>query len=108
MVKKNNNHITLDGLAQMVSRGFSDMEKRMATKDDLKAFVTKDDLKAFATKDDLKELTEEMTVMHGDVRYIRRTVEAVAHSDIAHEAAILDLNSRVHRLERKVGIAKQL
>ncbi len=32
-----------------------DIEKKMATKDDLKKFATKDDLKKFATKDDLKK-----------------------------------------------------
>ena len=54
--------ITLEKLAEMIQAQFEfieerfrDIESRMATKEDLKAFVTKDDLKAFATKEDLAD-----------------------------------------------------
>jgi len=103
--------ITIDDLALMIKRGFDltitkEESKNFATKDDLKNFVTKDDLKNFVTKDDLKEVWEELHAIHGDVSYIRNTMSGLIHSDIRHEDAIEDLTVRVHRLEKKTGIAK--
>mgnify|MGYP003394423158 FL=1 len=48
--------LTLEDLATMVKEGFTDIEQRMAT------------------KDDFKTLLEELNATHTDVRYVKRTV----------------------------------
>ena len=52
------------------------------------------------------EMMEELTATHEDVCYVRTTVNMLARSDAAHEAAIESLRKRLERVERKVGIAK--
>ena len=44
--------LTAEQFSQLATKDYID--KKFATKDDLKNFATKDDLKNFATKDDLK------------------------------------------------------
>lgn len=106
-MKKNNNHITIEDLAAMVKCGFD----QTATKEDLKELATRVEL--LATKVELndvkrtvRDIAEELNAMHVDVRYIRSTTDALVHSDIAQEDAIEDLTSRVHRVEKKVGLAQ--
>lgn len=105
-MKKNKNRITIENLVAMVKRGFD----QTATKDDLKELATKVELHDLETElHDLKDITQEiageLNAAHTDVRYIRSTTDALVHSDIAQEAAIEDLISRVHRIEKKVGFA---
>ena len=71
-----------------------------------KTMASKEDLKSLATKEDLKDVWEEVNATHADVRHIRSTVDTLIHSDVAQEAAIEDLTSRVHRLEEKASLAK--
>lgn len=109
MVKRNNsNHITLDGLAQMVSRGFSDVEKRMATKDDLKVFATKEDLYALRQAMDQRHqiMLDELGSIRADIRDIKGTLGPLARVVTAQEHELSSLRVRVARIEMKVGIAK--
>lgn len=96
--------MTVEDLAVMVKRGFDGT----ATKDDLQRFATKDDIAELRTetKGILKDMTEEMSAMRSDVRYIKSTVSMLIRDDTAHETAIQDLTTRVVRLERKTGLAK--
>lgn len=90
-MEKNNNHITLEDLAEMIKRGFD----QMATKEELHGL-----------RGTMQDMAEELNATHADVRYIRSTVDALVRSDIAQEASIQDLTARVHRLEQKAGLAK--
>ena len=92
--------MTIDDLAVIVKHGFDAVDKRF------EPMATKDDLKRFATKGDLKDIADELNATHADVRYIRSRTDALVRSDIAEEAAITDLTTRVHRLEQKAGFAK--
>ena len=97
MAEKNNNKVTLEDLAAMTQRGFADVEHRLGGRMD-KGFQV--------LAQTMKDMREEMSSMHGDVRYIRSTMNVLTHSDIAQEATITHLTARVHRLEQKVGITK--
>ena len=123
-MKKKNNQTTIDDLAVMMNRGFNEaqkylekrlgeLERKMATKDELKHEVAglKTDVSSLKTdvsglKEAMKVLVEEMNATHTDVRYIKSTVSMLTRSDTAQEASIQDLTSRVHRLEQKVGFVK--
>ena len=98
---ENNNHMTIEDLAVMVKRGFD----TMATKDDLCKLEQRmgEIDQRMATKEDLREIWEALDATHGDVRYIRGTVDTLIHSDVAQDDAIKDLTSRTHRLEQKAG-----
>ena len=96
---------TIDDLAAMIKRGFDGVDKRLdatATKDDFHALGQRID----KVEDIQRDMLEELNATHADVRYIRSTVDKLVHSDIAHDATIQDLTSRVHRLEQKAGLAK--
>ena len=99
MAEKNNNKVTLEDLAAMTQRGFADVEQRLGGRMDTGFQVL---------AQTMKDMLEEMSSMHGDVRYIRSTMNALTHSDIAQEAIIIDLKARVHRLEQKAGLVKIL
>ena len=96
--------MTIEDLAIMVKRGFD----QTATKEDIHELEQRVGQveQRMATKEDIKDIWEELNATHADVRHIRSTVDALVHSDIAQEAAIEDLISRVHRLEQKVGLAR--
>lgn len=105
-MEKNNNPMTIEDLAIMVKHGFD----QTATKDDLKELATKVELNEVKVdlnnvKGIVRDIVEELNAMHADVRHIRSTTDALVHSDIVQEAAIEDLTSRVHRVEKKVGFA---
>jgi uncharacterized protein (UPF0335 family) len=105
MEKNNNDSMTIEDLALMVKRGFD----QTATKEDLKDLATKVELNEVTLNDvkgTVQNIVEELNAMHVDVRYIRSTTDALVHSDVAQEAAIEDLTSRVDRLEQKVGLAR--
>lgn len=93
MPEKNNNHITLEDLAAMVNKGFTETQKHIDQRIDKVESLQKD-------------MLEELTATHEDVRYVRSTTDALVRSDIAQDATIHDLTARVHRLEQKAGLAR--
>jgi|SRR5919108_1868044 septation ring formation regulator EzrA len=90
----------------------------LATKDDLKALAPRETVDAVMetvaeTKGGMTALTglmqdmlDELTATHDDGRSVRTTVNMLARSDAAHEAALESLRKRLERVERKVGMAK--
>ncbi|MEK9183290.1 MAG: hypothetical protein AAB849_02165 [Patescibacteria group bacterium] len=74
----------IEDLAIAVSSGFQNIEERMATKEDLKAFATKDDLETFkiATKDDFKQLENKMDAEFSSVRSEIRSEISEVRKDI--------------------------
>ncbi len=103
--------ITNEELARMIKEGFDDVNERMATKEDLKAFATKEDLKAFATKEDLGKFRSDMidhiakqsmelrgdivVLMRGEDRKLVTLVEILVEQNILSKSDAL----RVTRLE---------
>jgi hypothetical protein len=79
---------TLDDLAAMINGGFAHVQKQI---DDVKGTMT--------------EMAEELTAIHEDVRYLRRSVDMLVCNDAAQDTAIQTLTARVTRLEKKVGLA---
>jgi len=79
----------------------NNQSREPATKADLRTMKTEI---IDAVKDTMKEMMEELTATHEDVRYVRNIVTMLVRSDVAHEAAIASLRTRVERIERKVGI----
>jgi len=82
MVKKNNNAITLDELASMVSGGFDNIEKRMVTKDEFNDF-------RFDVNKRLGKLEFQVDEMHDILKRFE-------------ENDILNLQKRVQILEKAV------
>lgn len=98
------------------------LEKRFATKDDLRIVATKDDLKDFAAKNDLKSLaTKEDLKKFVTKEYLtlaleknqREIVDEIAplyteliiklDSNKADKSLVAELGSRVVELERKIA-----
>jgi hypothetical protein len=52
----------------------------------------------------MKDVAEEVTATHEDVRYLRRSMDMLAHNDAAQDAAINTLTARVSRLEKNVSL----
>ena len=89
MVKNNNNGITLDDLAAMVSGGFDNIEKRMVTKDEFNDF-----------RFDVKKRLGKLEFQVDEVHDILKRFE---------ENDILNLQKRVQILEKVVrALAGQL
>ena len=84
--------MTIEDLAVMVKRGFDDVTSRMATKQDLAELR--------------KEFHERMSIMEDDIHDIKGALGPLVHMVAAMDTEIKNLNMRVSRLERKVGIAK--
>lgn len=78
------------------------MQRTMASKEDVATMHQRINKVEHLQKD----ILEELTATHEDVRYIRNTVSMLVQSDAAHEAAIAELKTRVHRVEQKVGLVK--
>lgn len=89
--------ITIEDLAIMVNRGFTEIEKRMATKDDLKQFVTKDDLHRLEQKMDegFFAVNRRIDLLHDDISDLPDIREAVQDHD-----------ERLVQVERRIKIAK--
>jgi predicted nucleic acid-binding Zn-ribbon protein len=110
MEKKHTNPLTLADLKEAL--------KGLATQEDLKALAPQETVTAMMetvaeTKESMTGLTElmqdmleELTATHDDVRSVPTTVDMLAQSDAAHEAAIESLSKRLERVERKVGITQ--
>jgi len=68
MLQMSPKRITIDDLAEMVQRGFEEINEKMATKSDLidlerrmdEKMLSKEDAKIFATKEDLGNMEERL------------------------------------------------
>jgi chaperonin cofactor prefoldin len=97
MTKKNQpKSTTLDDLAAMINRSFTEAQKHT----DTQLAALRGELTGI-----MKDMAEELTATHEDVRYIRTTVNLLVRNDVAQDAAINTLSARVARLEKKVGLA---
>jgi predicted DNA-binding ArsR family transcriptional regulator len=87
---------TLDDLAAMINEGF----KSTASKEDIK------ELRAEMgnLKSTMSDMAEELNATHGDVRYLRRSMDMLVRNDAVQDAALKTLTARVTRLEKKVGL----
>lgn len=103
MPRKRN--VTIEDLVVMVNRGFSDMEIRTATKEDLAVLE-----KRIATKEELRQLGERLEKKM-DVNFfaVNSRLDLI-HEDISDLPAVREelrhLIVRVDRLERKTGTRK--
>ena len=109
---------TLQDLGEAMSLGFTSIEKRMATKEDLQGFATKDDLKNFATKDDLKgfatkddfkivlqridDVETKMATKAELHRMEERLSEEIATHIEIENTVIAELRANAKRVERQV------
>lgn len=97
MIKKT----TIEDLAVMVSRGFTEIEKKMATKDDLAQFATKDDLAQLRT--------ELRTEMHVGFQHVNARLDVI-HQDISDlpdiREEVKSHDERITRVEQKVRLMK--
>jgi hypothetical protein len=106
MTKKNQlKPTTLDDLAAMINQGFTEtqqsIDKRLGGMD---LRLGKMDQHMDDMTGVLKDMIQELTATHEDVRYIRTTVNLLVRNDVAQDAAIKTLSTRVARLEKKVGL----
>ena len=93
--KKQPQPTTLDDLAAMINRSFTEAQKHT----DAQLAALRGEL-----TETMKDLAEVLTATHEDVRYIRTTVSLLVRNDVAQDAAIKTLSARVARLEKKVGL----
>ena len=92
MVKKNNNGVTLDGLANMVAKGFDDIEKRMVTKDEFHSLEDE----FYSLKDEFHSLNKKFDKLDYQVDEVYDILKRFEENDI------LNLQKRVQNLERAV------
>ena len=85
MDKKNNKGTTLDDLANMVARGFDDVEKRMVTKDEFNSL-----------RGELHSLSKKVDKLDYQVDEVYDILKRFEENDI------LNLQKRVHILEKAV------
>ena len=91
--------MTIENLAVMVKRGFDDVTRRMATKEDL-AELRKEFFEVH------KHFDERLRLIEDDVHDIKVALGPLVHMVAAMDTEIKNLNLRVNRLERKAGLAK--
>lgn len=114
MAKKN---IKLDDLAVMMGRGFSEVHKRLdqtATRQELHELrvATKQDIQELrvTTKQDIQELRKEMAealrIIADDVHDLKVAMGPLVRVVAALEGEVRNLNLRVSKLERRVGLAR--
>lgn len=96
MKKSIKNKITLDSLAMMVHKGFTEMQGTVAG---MQGSINE-------VKDIQKDMLEELITTHADVRYLRSSVDIVTRNEAERDALVKNLTARVHRLEQKAGLAK--
>ena len=68
MQKKKKNKATIEDVLEIVSKGFSNLEQRMATKEDLNGVATKQDIKALVTKENFNPLKKDFYDFHDESR----------------------------------------
>jgi len=100
---------TIDDLANMVNRGFTDLQKQIGSLTHQVESLTHQVESLTHQVETIthiqKAMLEELNATHTDVRYLRTTVDMLTRSDTMQEVAIDDLKTRVRRLERKSGLA---
>ncbi len=82
--------MAINDLALMTKHGFDDMQERLATKEDLKAF---------ATKDDFKVLVDEIRLLRADFRDIKTSMVSFVDLAGTHEREIISI-------KRHIGLTK--
>ncbi len=109
MDHKEDKEITNTELLESINRSFSGIEKRMATKDDLKRMATKDDLKRMATKEDLLDLKLELktdiyelrTEIKGFKKDTTDSIEKIEEDVADLTDTVMHQDKRIERLENK-------
>lgn len=94
MAKK---EITIEDLALMVQKGFA----QTATKAELRELATKAEL-----QDLRKDMLEHFGLLEDDIRDLKTVAGPLVRIVAALEYDMRNLNIRVNRIERKVGLAK--
>ena len=95
--------ITLEDLAVMVNKGFSEMQGQV---NGMQGRLNEVQNSINEVKDIQKDMIEELIVTHADVRYLRSGVDILTRNEAERDALVKDLLARVHRLEQKAGLAK--
>ena len=87
--------MTIEDLAVMVKRGFDQTASKQDLADLRKEFW-----------DVHKHFDERLRLIEDDIRDIKAALGPLVHMVAAMDTEIKNLNMRVNRLERKVGLAK--
>jgi len=100
--------VTLAQVLEAVNNGFSAMEAKMATKEDLKAFATKEDLNKVVEmvgmlQGQVSSMETDIKTIKGDVKDVHKRMDAVeklATTKVSHT----EFNDRLRPIEQKLGI----
>ena len=93
MVKKSKKEMTINQLARMMQRQFADMHIEFS--------------KEFSRVHEThKVFVDEFDRIRADIRDIKTTLGPLVRIMAGQDGEIKDLNMRLHRVERKVGITK--
>ena len=103
MKKSVKSKITLEGLAMMVNKGFTEMQGSIT---EMQESIAGMKTSINGIKDIQKDMLEELITTHADVRYLRSGVDILTRNKAERDALVKDLTARVHRLEQKAGFAK--
>lgn len=90
--------ITLESLAQMIERGF----EQTSTKEELHAVEHRLD----GVEQQLDGVERKIDALDISVHEIKMVLPPLAHTVGRLEVEVIDLQSRVSRLEKKTGLAK--
>ena len=90
-----NGKMTLDKLAIMVANGFSEINEKMATKDDLGNGLKKVEIRLGSVEDRLDRVEQKLGKVENRVEEVRDIL-------VSEEKQVLDLQKRVGVLERAV------
>ena len=81
--------MTVEDLAEMINKGFTETQRHVDNRiDEVNAIQ--------------KNMLAELNATHEDVRYLRNTVSSLTHGEAAQDAAIENLETRVHHLEKNI------
>lgn len=97
MKSNNRKPMSIEDLAEMINKGF------MGTQDHVNSRIDHVDSRIDEMQ---KNILEELNAMHEDVRYLKNTVTVLVQSDAAQDTSIEHLHTRVHRVEKKIGLIK--
>lgn len=81
---------TVEDLAEMINKGFTEMQRHVDNRID-------------EVKDIQKNMLTELNTTHEDVRYLRNTMNSLAHGEAAQDRAIENLETRVYHLEKNAA-----
>ena len=104
VMKKNIQHeTTLDDLAIMINKGFSEMQGSI---NGMQGSINGMQGSIDGIKDVQKDMLEELTTTHADVRYLRSGVDILTRNEAERDSLVKNLAARIHRLEQKAGLTK--